>query len=44
MSLFLNEPHPGLEVRASTLRFGRRKAEVHRTSCAVYRSNNEKDI
>ena len=41
---FLNEPHPGLEVRASTLRFGRRKAEVHRTSCAVYRSNNEKDI
>ena len=41
---FLNEPHPGLEVRASPLRSGPRKTEVHRTSCAVYRSNNEKDI
>ena len=42
MSLFLNEPHPGLEVRASPLRSGPRKTEVPRTSCAVYRSNNEK--
>ena len=41
---FLNEPHPGLEVRASPLRSGPRKTEVPRTSCAVYRSNNEKDI
>ena len=26
---FLNEPHPGLKVRASTLRFGRFKADIH---------------
>ena len=26
---FLNEPQPGLEVRASTLRFGRFKADIH---------------
>ena len=37
---FLNEPHPGLEVRASPLRSGPRKTEVPRTSCAVYRSNS----
>ena len=37
---FLNEPHPGLKVRASTLRFGRFKADIHWTSCAVYRSNS----
>ena len=40
---FLNEPHPGLEVRASPLRSGPRKTEVHRTSCAVYRSNSEEE-
>ena len=31
------EPHPGLKVRASSFHYGRRRAGVHRTPCAVYR-------
>ena len=33
----LKEPHPGLKVRASSFHYGRRRAGVHRTPCAVYR-------
>ena len=33
----LKELHPGLEVRASSFHYGRRRAGVHRTPCAVYR-------
>ncbi len=35
------EPNTGLEVQSSTLRFGPRKTEVHRTSCAVSRLNKK---
>ena len=44
VSLFF-ESNPGLEVRLSTFHFGPRNAEVHRTSCAVSRSQvKQKDI
>ena len=33
----LKELHPGLKVRASSFHYGRRRAGVHRTPCAVYR-------
>ena len=36
------ESNSGLESSMSTLRFGPRRAEVHRTSCAVSRSQNER--
>ena len=39
------EPHPGLKVRASPFHYGRRRAGVHRTPCAVYRfGSTKKDI
>ena len=38
VSFFLIEPRRGSKVRASSLRYGRRKANVHWTLCDVYRS------
>ena len=38
---FLYQALTGLEVRVSPLRFGPRKAEVHRTSCAVSRFSED---
>lgn len=41
VSFFLIEPRRGSKVRASSLRYGRRKANVHWTLCDVYRSFQE---
>ena len=41
----LKKPHPGLKVRASSFHYGRRRAGVHWTPCAVYRfCSTKKDI
>jgi len=39
LPIFFFESDPGLEGSKSPLRSGRRKAEVHRTSCAPSRAN-----